>query len=596
MAKEDLTGKKYGEWTVLGPAKPGFVTNWICQCVCGKIKTIVGGTLKKSKSLSCGCTLKHDISGQVFGSWTALKRSDRAGNNGKKNFWTCACVCGTTRDVAGATLKNGASSSCGCQSIAKQKKTTLSKYGVEFASQDPGFRDRVRNTCIEKYGVEVATQSKDAQAKSKATNLSRYGVEYSSQAPAIKEKKKKKSMEKYGVENVSQSLEIKEKKRQTNLEKYGTENQFQSDAVKEKSKQTSLQRYGVECPSSSIEVKAKIKFTMLQKYGVEYPSQSDIIMTKRKMNNLEKYGVEHTLQYPGIRESITKTLSENNYRSSGEMELSNYIESLGFKTSKTYCGGADPFEIDIKVADQNDNPLLFIEYNGDYFHSEARSGTRNYHRFKTDVCKTQKGFHLLHIFDSEWQTKQEIVKNFIRSKLEKGQSIRASKCEIRELELKDVKEFLNNNHLQGSPNHSILTLGLYCHGDLVSVMTFSKPHRQNMSSESHLSRYAIKPGIRVHGGLSKLSQYAFSKLGQFITFVHYRLSDGNSYLKSGYTQLGLSRPDYWYWDNKHDKVVSKQSRRKSVVNTPEGMTESEHAAQDNLYKVWDCGKIKMSYS
>ena len=44
------------------------------------------------------------------------------------------------------------------------------------------------------------------------------------------------------------------------------------------------------------------------------------------------------------------------------------------------------------------------------------------------------------------------------------------------------------------------------------------------------------------------------------------------------------------------KVVSKQSRQKRAVGTPVEMTELEHATLDGLVRVWDCGKIRFSFS
>jgi hypothetical protein len=116
-----------------------------------------------------------------------------------------------------------------------------------------------------------------------------------------------------------------------------------------------------------------------------------------------------------------------------------------------------------------------------------------------------------------------------------------------------------------------------------------------MSTTPHLSRYAIRPGYRIHGGLSKMSRYAYSQIGEFVTFVHFRLSDGRSYEKAGYLKLARTKPDYWYWDINANKTVTKQARKKGSVQTPSDMTEREHAENDGLTRIWDCGKIKLLY-
>ncbi len=53
---QDLTGKQFGRWTVLGPgAKRGKHKYYACRCECGAEKQVSGDNLKYGQSLSCGC-------------------------------------------------------------------------------------------------------------------------------------------------------------------------------------------------------------------------------------------------------------------------------------------------------------------------------------------------------------------------------------------------------------------------------------------------------------------------------------------------------------------------------------------------------------
>lgn len=54
---------------------------------------------------------KINLIGQSFGRWSVLECSYT-----KKNqiYWKCECACGTIRDVAGGSLRGGSSKSCGC--------------------------------------------------------------------------------------------------------------------------------------------------------------------------------------------------------------------------------------------------------------------------------------------------------------------------------------------------------------------------------------------------------------------------------------------------------------------------------------------------
>lgn len=54
----DLTGQRFGRLTVIERTtpKPG-ITNarWLCKCDCGKETTVLGTTLRRGESTSCGC-------------------------------------------------------------------------------------------------------------------------------------------------------------------------------------------------------------------------------------------------------------------------------------------------------------------------------------------------------------------------------------------------------------------------------------------------------------------------------------------------------------------------------------------------------------
>ena len=53
----DLTGKVYGNLTVLGKSetKTSVHIRWVCLCKCGNKKDILGYTLTQGSSSSCGC-------------------------------------------------------------------------------------------------------------------------------------------------------------------------------------------------------------------------------------------------------------------------------------------------------------------------------------------------------------------------------------------------------------------------------------------------------------------------------------------------------------------------------------------------------------
>jgi len=123
--KEDLTGKKFHHWTVLEELGKSKI---LCQCDC-KNKTqkiLYKKAVKNGKTKSCGCAAKEymDLTGKQFGEWTVL---EYVGNE----KWLCQCSCKnkTQRILYRSSLINGDSRSCGCKQAEHMKATMIKLYG-----------------------------------------------------------------------------------------------------------------------------------------------------------------------------------------------------------------------------------------------------------------------------------------------------------------------------------------------------------------------------------------------------------------------------------------------------------------------------------
>lgn len=100
---------------------------WLCRCDCGNEVTVLRSQLTRGTA-SCGCLQREaaqanatDLTGQRFGRWTVLRRAPlaRKEGNGSINGWLCRCDCGTERVVVARALTSGSSASCGCQTREK---------------------------------------------------------------------------------------------------------------------------------------------------------------------------------------------------------------------------------------------------------------------------------------------------------------------------------------------------------------------------------------------------------------------------------------------------------------------------------------------
>lgn len=77
-----------------------------------------------------------DLTGQRFGKWTVLRLGEMhpVGSKGKmRHFWVCQCDCGTIREVSGDNLRGGQSLCCGCagneKTIARSTKHGFARRG-----------------------------------------------------------------------------------------------------------------------------------------------------------------------------------------------------------------------------------------------------------------------------------------------------------------------------------------------------------------------------------------------------------------------------------------------------------------------------------
>lgn len=134
----DLTGQTFGRLTVLEIDKNIYkgTKKWICKCTCGTIKSVQGSNLRNGLTQSCGCLQRekttHSFIGQRFGKLVVLKDSGKRKSN-RGIIWTCKCDCGNICDVAGTSLQQKDTFSCGCL------KQSHGEMVIELLLQEKGI-------------------------------------------------------------------------------------------------------------------------------------------------------------------------------------------------------------------------------------------------------------------------------------------------------------------------------------------------------------------------------------------------------------------------------------------------------------------------
>lgn len=444
--------------------------------------------------------------------------------------------------------------------------------------------EKRKQTNLRKYGCEYPQQSEIVKSKMKQTNLERYGCEYTTQSEQMKQKAKQTNLKKYGCENARQSEIVSQKIKQTNLKKYGCEYGFQSSEIKEKIKQTNLEKYGIE----NITYK---NFKNLDLYNEEYIKNNFVkngLFLAKEFSEFYNCSFENGIKFKkrfGISEHSKIESTNLKGYSETEKELVKFIKSLTDKqVIENDRNLLNPLELDIVLPDFK----LAIEYDGIYWHSNIFK-ERDYHLNKTKKC-LEKGYTLFTIFDSD---DLDIWKSIISNKLGLNEKIYARKCIIKELEYKEVKDFLIENHLQCACPSKI-NLGLFYNEELVEVMTFGKS-RFNKKYDYELLRLCTKKYFNVIGGVSKLFKYFTRKYkGSIISYANRRFSNGNIYKQLGLEFINETTPNYFYLVNHklESRIKFQKHKLKNILsNFDEKLTEQENMSNNGFKWIYDCGNF-----
>ena len=280
-----------------------------------------------------------------------------------------------------------------------------------------------------------------------------------------------------------------------------------------------------------------------------------------------------------------------------EVEIVEYIESIysgDIKTSdRTVLDGK---ELDVYIPDAN----LAIEHNGIYWHSEQMGKDKNYHLDKTQKCESDD-ISLLHVIETEWHNRKDIVKSIINTKLGiNNKIIYARKTEVKDISVQQYRDFCVENHIQSNANAQI-KIGLFYEDELVSVMSFSKS-RYNKKYQYEMIRYCNKTYTRVTGGASKLFKYFVNTYEpeSVITYSNKRYFDGKVYESLGFNYDSDSKPNYFYFNTncgyKIDNLIlesrnkyQKHKQHKILEKFDPKLTEYQNMLCHGFDRIWDCG-------
>lgn len=91
----------------------------------------------------------EDLTGSVFGRLTVASRAENSRTGMTR--WLCACTCGGQATVQAGNLRSGATKSCGCLKVERNKRVFTIYDGVECAFDACTQRPFTRGWCKPHY-------------------------------------------------------------------------------------------------------------------------------------------------------------------------------------------------------------------------------------------------------------------------------------------------------------------------------------------------------------------------------------------------------------------------------------------------------------
>jgi hypothetical protein len=535
------------------------------------------------------------------------------------------CSCGKMLSYMG--LKNGYRKTCGNKEcfVKARKETSIENWGVDNPRKSEEIKDKTSKTILEKYNGKHYMFDDSVRDKFKSTMIENHGVEWAQQNVDIKNKsietwnnnpnKEEIINNRNKVLKSKNHVEINNKKELTKINKYGSIEEYKKDLslkIKESFKQKELDipnyRYNINIKKSNSyknTIINKIKSNLdentlfISKYG--NIGNTDSIYLMKCLKCKKEFNINRQLFV--LRKSNEKCICLNcnpilSGKSGKEIELLNFIkENYSGEIITNTKSVINPLELDIYLPELK----LAFEFNGLYWHSEEYK-EKNYHLNKKIEC-LKKDIQLFHIWEDDWDNKKSILKSMILNKLGKSNKICARKCKIKVIEdSKLVREFLDNNHIQGFVGSKI-KLGLYYNNELVSLMTFGSL-RKNMNSKSkegsyELLRFCNKLDVIVIGGASRLFKFFIEnyKPVEIISYSDYSRSVGNLYTKLGFSFDKLSDIGY-YWFLEFKREYRFNFRKDVLVKQGYDFlkTEVEIMHERGYRRIFDCGMQKWIYN
>lgn len=276
-------------------------------------------------------------------------------------------------------------------------------------------------------------------------------------------------------------------------------------------------------------------------------------------------------------------------KSNWELEVYDYVRTICPDAVSGDRSALSPKEIDVYVPSKK----FGIECHGLYWHSELRPDADvdpRKHLQKLELAN-EAGVRLVQIFNDEWREKQDLVKAMLAYRLGSfRERVKTWSTEVVRLSVDEYASFFESTHVSGSTPARVAWGLKDRDGRTVAALSLRIPrHGKKYHKCAEVARFSTLAGSSVPGGLSKLMSHAKKWAAQngfkkIISYVDRRYGTGDGWIKSGFSQVGSTAPDYWYTDGflRYDRFKFRAKDSKP---------ERQVALESGVARIWGCGSL-----
>lgn len=288
----------------------------------------------------------------------------------------------------------------------------------------------------------------------------------------------------------------------------------------------------------------------------------------------------------GMLEETPICFSCHPKESKGQLEILEFVKSLGMETISNDRTMIPPLELDIYIPEKK----LGIEYHGLYWHSTKVLTSKTNDDEKIRAANAA-GIKLLIIYEDEWRDKRSIVEGMIKHRLGLSSRIlNARDLLVKKLSPKESAPFFESNHLEGSVACKVC-FGLVHpeSGEILAAMSLRRPFHTSKTSRLEVGRSACLMGISVRGWIGKLTKachsYSLSEgFEGLMTYVDNRVGTGSGYASNSWKLDRASTGPRFWWTN----FIDRFNRFKYRADSALGLTQRQVADAAGVVEIWGC--------